>query len=395
MNITLLKCLRKAEIRLRAAIEKNRAESNRPPFIDALINRINIWLPLAEIPHKVPGDARFYLLSAPRHNSKTSYVINEMQAAGWPKSCFFYPQKSRAWMLDYFLRFLARLPQSIMYYLALKRKIPHLDAVGQSMLMRREIYRKLLIKYPRIHPVIISDVSPELHILWSASYDSGNRAVWWQDDYHHQGPLDFPVHAAAVLNQGGYDAVKTLCPDVNIARRPSIDLKPMRPVPYSPVIGVATNVTFAGNRHQKRLIKNILEVLGGSFIRLRLHPNSKVDAKMFYEEWLKVAPPYESIEAFSESIDLAVVGNSSIQLKLLFEGLPVLHVFGLDEHQFDRYRYKERGFVYGSFSLKGVRKELISEFYESVRNDRKLCDYVRVRSASHCINLENIISRPS
>jgi len=227
-------------------------------------------------------------------------------------------------------------------------------------------------------PIIISDVSPTLHMLWSAAVTEGNGAIWWQDDYHHSGPLPQPVVAAVILNQDGLKAVRGKSPEAFVVARDQTPVEQIRAIPTRPRVGVATNAFFLADVTQRRYLNDVLRALGASMLRIRLHPNSRLTAEDFPEPWIEVALPNELLDEFTRTVDFVIVGNSAVQLRLLCEGVPVVHIPGMDPHGFDSYGYVKRGFCFGIERVQSIDVVRIRAFYADPALKEKIRAYVSV-----------------
>lgn len=377
MNIGIVSCLRGAGERLRPAIERQKL---RHPHREIIMSKVRVLVPLARIPLSLSKEKRFYLDSWPHPNSKAADVVNELAAAGISRNMIWTPRASQNYTVSDVVRLLYRLPFTLIFLFIILRRVPRLDSIDLQIILGREVFRQLLHRYPMVKPIIISDVSPDLHMLWSAASVAGCGALWWQDDYHHIESLPYPVAAAAVLNQGGYEAVLYSCPSAVIVRRPSITLKPIRPIPDYPRVGIATNNLFVASKEQLDFLKEIRQALGVDMLYIRLHPNSKLVPLDILAQWITIASFDESLELFASKIDIAIVGNSAVQLKLVCEGLPVLHISGLDPLGFDLYGYCKMGITYGV--QKNLGNNILSDittFYNDSKLQVRLADYVGVR----------------
>ena len=384
MNIGIVSCLRGAGERLRPAIERQKL---RHPHREIIMSKVRVLVPLAKIPLSLAKNIRFYLDSYPHPNSKVAAVVNELCAAGISRSMIWTPGPSQNYTVVSFVRLLYRLPCALIYLFIMVRRAPFLDCIDLQIILGREVFRHLLHRYPMVKPIIISDVSPDLHMLWSAASVAGCGALWWQDDYHHIESLPYPVSLAAVLNQGGYEAVLYSCPSAVIVRRPSIPLKPIRPIPEYPRVGIATNTLFVASQEQRDLLAQIRQGLGVAVLYIRLHPNSKLGSVDFSDPSISIASFDESLEQFASKIDIAIVGNSAVQLRLVCEGLPVLHISGLDPLGFDLYGYCQRGITYGDRTLGNNILSDITNFFNDPELQVRLSDYVGVR---HDVKLEEL-----
>lgn len=387
MNIGLLVCIRGAGERLRPAIER---QKRRHPLREIVMSKLRVFAPLTQIPLYLSKEIRFFLPSYPIPNSKTAAVVHELYAAGISRRMIWTPGPSENYTIINFARLLYRLPCALIFIFIVIRRAPSLDCINLQIILGRQVFRQFLHRHPLVMPIIISDVSPDLHMLWSAAAVAGRGALWWQDDYHHIEPLPYPVAAIAVLNQGAYEAVLHSSPLAVRVTRPSITLKPIRPIPDYPKVGIATSNFFIASIEQMKFLENIRQALGVAELYIRLHPNSKLVPADFTAHWITIAPYDESLEQFSLNIDIAVVGNSAVQLRLICEGVPVLHVPGLDPHGYDVYGYCRSGFIYG---LEKIGAHILTEinlYYNAPELQVRLADYVSVRDTVKLAGLSQL-----
>jgi len=94
-----------------------------------------------------------------------------------------------------------------------------------------------------------------------AAAAEGNRAIWWQDDSHYHQPLPYAIRSAAVLNEPGLAVVRHKGTAQVIAKRPTKAPLPIRPIPKSPVVGMATNASFSVGPKQIAMMKNFLSTM--------------------------------------------------------------------------------------------------------------------------------------
>jgi hypothetical protein len=375
MNANLLICFRSVDTRLQMSLLRKIKLRGTPGL---LVTRLGFLFPLMQIPFRLPIRARFYLNSKPFPNSKTAAVIAELQSAGISADTIYTQTPSKAadpWGL---LRLIARLPWAISLFFAIIWRFPSLSRQQFQALVGRELYRTLLRRNPLLMPIIISDVGPDRVMLWSAAICERSNVLWWQDDYHHNGPLLYPVTAAAVLNQGGYSAVLSKVPGAKIMARPAINPKPMKNVGQIKRAGVATNRLFSATSEEVALLRHIKNAFKLHSLCLRLHPNGQTPSQDLLEEWIEIAPRNQTLAEFAAQIDLAIVGNSASQLKLVCEGVPVVHLAGLDSHQYDSYGYVKRGYVAGTSSINELDVLQITTFYETEKHKSLINDYTSV-----------------
>ena len=385
MNIWILYLIRGAREWLEPVIEEQRL---RHPFREIFMSKLRVFFPLAEIPLYFPKEIRFYLPAFPRENTKAAAVVNELCAAGISRSTIWTPAGPSPYMsVKRYLRLFYRLPGALLFLFYLVRRTSVLDWIDLRILLGREVFRQLLSRHPMVEPIIISDVGPDQRMLWSASSVVGGKALWWQDDHKLIAPLYYVVASAAVLNQDGYETVLRSSPSALIVHRPSVLLKPMRPIPYHPRVGIATNAFFIASKEQRQLLDHIRQLFKVSNLYVRLHPNTELVLTDFPEPWLSIAPFDEPLEEFASKVDIVIVGNSAVQLSLVCEGVPVCHVSGLDPQGFDDYGYLQRRFTYGAKILDTNTISDMTNFFNDPELQVRIADYVRVRDD---VNLEGL-----
>src|SRR5690606_18516069 len=131
-----------------------------------------------------------------------------------------------------------------------------LDLTSIEVFVGYEAFKSFFHKHPDLIPIIISDISPILHMQWSGALAAGNKVMWWQDDYHHfkgfssEKYLPYSCNIAAVLNQKGLETVLEKNRFAKIYSRPLTEIKPIKIVPEKPITGVATNASFEANEAQ-------------------------------------------------------------------------------------------------------------------------------------------------
>lgn len=329
-------------------------------------------------PALVPGTARIYLPSRAKANSKTAAVVAELSAAGLAREAFLTSEKSAGHVLNRFLGGLHNLPWTLCFIALMHRRAGRLGELERFLILTRQTNRRFLRRHPGLTPLIISDVSPDRHALWSAAVAEGRQVVWWQDDHHHTEKLAYPVDAAAVIGVEGYRNVLDISPAAFIAARPPMKPVPFKPVPASPRVGIATNSFFKATPAERRQLAQIRQSLEASSLYLRLHPNSRVQPTDIPESWISIASPDETLDEFIAKIDIAVVGNSTVQLKLLCSGLPVVHFPFDDPRGFDKHAYHAMGFTCGSAQADGLSLATARSHYADPELPRRIADYVSI-----------------
>jgi hypothetical protein len=181
-----------------------------------------------------------------------------------------------------------------------------------------------------------------------------------------------------VLNDHGLKTIRGKCPSAKVFARRGLRTYPMRKITKNLRLGVATNASFQATEQQIKLIDKIRLDLGVSRVQIRLHPNSKLNESHFSLNCLEIADKNELLEQYIQKVDLVIVGNSAVQLKLLCLGIPIVHIYGLDTFRFDLYGYCKRGFSYGVEEGAIVSLEHIQKFYQSAWVEDRIKAYISV-----------------
>jgi hypothetical protein len=188
----------------------------------------------------------------------------------------------------------------------------------------------------------------------------------------------------------GLETVLAKSPKTKIFFRKQTIVKPLRLIPNNPRVGMATSAFFEGTKEQIELITRLKEKLKIQTLKIRLHPNSKLTAKSFPYGLLQIAPVNETVDSFATSLDIAIVGNSAIQLKLLCEELPVIHIVGLDNDQFDIYKYCENKFCFGLQDINLLDLSSVKQFYANPNIQEKIIEYVNIENLKKYQPLKNL-----
>lgn len=384
LDTSLLCCIRGVRVKI---VKAKARERQRRPLRFAVISVIRIVSELGNVPLRRLSGPAIYLPSLPAPNAKSGYVRDELLAAGLPQGNFHHAQASDSKALVRLARLLVRLPWALFMLGYLVKRSRRLDRVGLQITLGREAFRRWLRRSPNVYPVIISDVSPARHMLWSAAAKEGNRAIWWQDDFHHHRPLPYRTRAAAVLNEPGLQVAKAHGVSL-LTQRPTHPPRKVKKIPAKPTIGIAVNARFMANPTQKNLIFHLCQALDVDELALRLHPTSRLSPAVFNDCPVRVAASDESLTDYANRMDLAVVGNSAIQLWLLRAGVPVVHIQGLDEQGYDRYGYVGKGIVYGCESIDEMTLSAIRTFYDSTAAAfDKLARYTSIQASNRVAGL--------
>ncbi len=312
----------------------------------------------------IPRRSRFYFDSNGSPVSKTGIAIAELRRAGVPRDLIYAP----AWpvmgkRLRKLVRFAVRLPCAMFLVWWQCNRFRKLSDFEISVVLGWLAYRRLLIRYPDVCPVIISDVSPHMAMLASAAVVTGQRAIWWQDDYHHIQSIPFPVRAAVVLNKAGVQSVRCRSPEATLYQREASRCVAVRTVPDSPTVGVAVNGLFQARPEELATLDRLRTLLGVETLHLRLHPTSGLTQAHLAQPWITLAPGGELLDDYVRRMDVVIVGNSAVQLRILAAGVPVIHVDGLDHLGFDGYGYVAQGIVFGVDPVRSGVLELMKAFY--------------------------------
>lgn len=381
MNSLLFKAIRLSAKRQIPAVAKQRAAR---PNREKVFKYLRILTPLTEIPLQLPKEKRFYLDGPVGLNTKTGAAFEELTENGIDENLIWHRSLAKKNQVTRLLRITLRLPW-VLGLIAQKWKVfRQLDLLGLEVSVGYSAYKAFFKGYSKLIPVIISDISPLLHMQWAGALAAGSRVMWWQDDYHHfkgfstENYLPYKCHYAAVLNEFGFQTAKEKCTIERLFKRKETLVKLLSPIPENPRVGFASNVLFQADEKQVKYIDKIRQKLGTTHVYCRLHPNSKLHGRTDQPNWLSFAPKEETLKEFAEEVDLVIVGNSAVQLKLLCLGVPVVHVEGFDGFGFDLYKYCELGFSYGAKNLKGLDIGGIRIFYSDHSIASKLDNYVNV-----------------
>lgn len=386
MDTTLLTYIRKMLPRMRLGIVRGRRRAPR----HGIRSDLGLAASTFRWPALVRRSARIYLPSRVKANSKTAAVVGELTAAGVPRDAFLTSEKSAGHALNNLLGGLINLPWTICFIAILHRRAGRLGELERFLILARAINLRFLRKHPALIPIIISDVSPDRHALWSAAVAEGRQVVWWQDDHHHTEELSYPVDAAAVIGAEGYRNVLAKAPAALVAARPPMKPIPFKAVPASPRVGIATNSFFKASPAERRQLAQIRASLEASSLYLRLHPNSKVQRSDIPEPWISIASPLETLDEFITKIDIAVVGNSTVQLKLLCSGLPVVHFPFDDPRGFDKHAYHAMGFTYGSAQAEALSLAEARRHYADPELSSRIAAYVSIPAEENLHNLTEL-----
>ncbi len=389
----LLTTIRKSRIRIIPALENR---NKRKLFLDYIFQRLRVFSVLKQIPIYIANDKTFYLNGFPFPNSFAQAVVDGLNNAGISSQKTYTPKRNVSNIKIIFRLFFYTLSILPVIFSVIKKKKTPLDLVDLQVLIGYTGYKVFLRNNPNVVPIIISDVSPDLHMIWAAAASLKREVLFWQIDYYYyNGPsnesmVPFPCSHAAVLNQKGLEMVLNQAPNAKIYYLNQTPLLPLKPIPENPSLGLATNAFFTGSPSQIELLNQIKKQFNVNTIRVRLHPRSELTDRSFPDGLITIAPRAESMDDFAKSVDLAIVGNSAVQLNLLCSGLAVVHISGFDPHGFDNYGYCQEGFTFGVNDIRFLDVKNIERFYADSQWANKLFEYVNIKDLVRCRPLNEL-----
>ena len=71
-----------------------------------------------------------------------------------------------------------------------------------------------------------------------------------------------------------------------------------------------------------------------------------------------------------------------MQLKLLCQGLPVIHIVGLDNQGFDNYKLCQNGFCFGLCNINSINLNEVQKFYSNPYIPERLFEYVNIKDTN-------------
>lgn len=317
------------------------------------------------LPIRAPIKRGLFLPNDGTKVSKTGIAFRELKEAF---GCYAHDNlrvnQTPSWPSVYYAaRAIVRLPRALCILVWLRTMHRRLTPYQRCLIIGLDATRRYLRWHPGINVLIISDLSERLAVLSLAAELEGRRGVWWQDDLHHTSPPLFKMEYGCFLNeramQSSLDSRRISC----AFQRPLSQAKPIRRLKSSPIVGVAVNGIFRFSELELKILQDIKNQLCCKTLHLRLHPRSKLLANESPKPWIHIADRDEALESFAERIDLAVVGNSASQLRLIILGVPVIHIGGLDNLGYDVYQYVAAGILPGTPSTHDLSLQKIQEFY--------------------------------
>ena len=386
MKVQLLTAIRRSKLRLVPAIKLREANY---PNKEIVLRYLRLLTPLTAIPVQINPRYKIFLDGSVAPNSKTGAVYREITAFGKYREGIWHLAIKPIGASIKLFRIFIRTPWLLKLLWTKRKMIRQLDLVALQVVIGYAAYKRFFKKNINLIPIIISDLSPVLQMQWGAALSLGRNVIWWQDDYHHykgfskEDYMPYRADIAIVLNQKGLETVLKKNPNAQIYRRKRTLVHPLKPIPAICKVGIATNASFQASSDQLHYIDSIRQVLGVDKVYFRLHPNSKLTIKELNASWIEIAPSNELVETFSQKINIVIVGNSAVQLKLLCLGIPVIHVAALDIYHFDRYGYCNLGFCLGF--KKGERISLVEvdKFYKNAMISTRLNQFVNVQSLAN------------
>lgn len=237
-------------------------------------------------------------------------------------------------------------------------------------------YRKFS-KCPPAALVIISDLGARRIALAQAANASGASVVYYQYWQHHSFEPPFKVDHAICMNNKLAVALKD-SQDSVIVNRQAYDADAseltFRTAPETPVVGIATNTRIrpAGINEA---ITDLYMQLQPKRILFKPHPRN--DDRDVREISCEISDRNADIEAFAESIDLCLVGDTTATLKILLSGTPCLYLPSLDGRGPDGFRYVRDHAVLGSETLQSVSLKEINRFYGDMDSLERIRQYLR------------------
>jgi hypothetical protein len=391
LDVNLLRAIRLSRKRIIPAVDR---QAGLSPQKEKLMRYLRVLTPLAQVPISIDHKYRWYLDGTIDANSKTGAAFKELATAGIDADTIWYKELACVNIFKRVNRIALRLPRLFILLLIRFRTIKNLDLVALQVLVGYIGYRSFFKKYQNLKAIIISDISPYLHMQWIAALAEGNKVMWWQDDYHHYNGfsddnyLPYQCHYAAVLNEFGLKTVKENNIYAQTARRSYTVVKTLREIGDESKVGIATNVLFQASPAQIETMQKVKEFLNVSDLYLRLHPNSQLHNSRDLPKWLKVASKSETLTEFAKKVDVAIVGNTSAQLKLLCLGVPVVHLNIFDHFGYDLYQYCRLGFSFGVREIDSLSMESVKLFYTKYFEQISLEEFVNVQS--EIAELQNI-----
>lgn len=383
MDVNLLRAIRLSKLRIEPTIKR---QASKAPLREKYMRYLRVLTPLAEIPYSLPNKFKWYLNGSIDRNSKTGAVYYELIEVGVEPSSIWHKELNQKPVFKKFIWSFRRLYLVLGILIYRFKQLQKLDLASLQVVIGYMAYKSFFKSHPSLKPIIISDISPLLHMQWAGALAVSRQVIWWQDDYHHfegfseENYSPYECGFAAVLNEYGYQTVKKKSPKAKVFRRKQTKVSPLREVPNPPKVGLATNVLFQATPSELEEVQNLKKRLKLKKILLRLHPNSKLHHTKSLPQWIDVAEKSETLEEFAQRVDLVVVGNTAAQLKLLCLGVPVIHVNLFDSFGFDLYQYCRLGISYGVENPYKVNLEDVCKFYSDRFKPRSLQKYVDVQS---------------
>jgi len=367
MKTHLLVAIRHVRERERKAMEQRGATS-------WLLQNVTLWRRyqyLTFMPLSIRRMTGFYARSNGIATSKGEMTRSALSDAGIDES-FLNPSVNpkSSQRLRKAVRMLTRIPISAKLALQFRGRLKR-SANDIGIICATILFQRMLERNPDLVPVINSDLSPAQVMLACAAQGIERRAVWWQDDFHYTEAVPFRVIAGVVLNRNGLGALQAQNPYAQVFKRNIGTHVPDRQAEIRMEIthqirhaGVAVNGFFTGSEAEMEMLSQIRRAIGIKTLELRLHPTARCSQKTL-PDGVRFSSQDESVEEFASRMDVVFSGNSAIQYKMVMEQKPVIHVPALDIFEFDRYKYVEKGLVFGAKEVDETLVERAFAFYRT------------------------------
>lgn len=321
------------------------ADSLRNAWRAVRVSRLtaaNYYLPYAG--HKT-SDVDAFLPSIGGGRAHCEEILFDRRS-GWKKTAFTSP---RIWLRFVFLQAylavrcrgrLRRYKSDIATYLAFSKGLKELNN--------------------KIKVVVVADLSPELIAFCCALKNEGHETIGWQCDYLDPVKFPFEPTKAIVKNAHGLRMAKKDESSAGIIWQKYTGYRTISPVNLSKPIGLIL-MAFIDDATWNRI--NDLARKFGRRVLIRPHPRNATPPTVSCEDVL-IDYSRQTLEQFVGKCGLVLVGNSTAQIKILQQGVPVVQVKGLDIFPFDIHGYVCKGLVFGSeqFSLRNVSE--VDSFYK-------------------------------
>jgi hypothetical protein len=182
LNNYLLIAIKESKKRLYPAIQR---QKSLHPHREKVISLVRVLSPLINIPFKLNSKYLLFIDGRIIRNTKTGTAYYEISDVSIPKQHIWHRDVKPNFLIVKMIRIIFRLPWILGLFIRHFKIIKRWDLMAIQVFIGYEAYKTFFKKHPNLIPVIISDVSPTLHMQWSGALAAGNKIMWWQDDYHH------------------------------------------------------------------------------------------------------------------------------------------------------------------------------------------------------------------